>query len=40
MEVLYDTFQIQPPINSEILMDVETTQKSLILLKLYVEHRL
>ena len=27
MEVLYDTFQIQPPINSEVLMDVETKQK-------------
>ena len=29
MEVLYDTFQIQPLINSEVLMDVETTQNRL-----------
>ena len=27
MEVLYDTFHIQPLINSKILMDIETTQK-------------
>ena len=40
MEILYDTFQIQPPINSELLMDIDTAQKLLILHKVHVQHQM